>query len=97
MKTKSGTKPKKVWKFFHSAAPLLDWDDVFGNPDGFDRELELLELGRLLLLLLLLLLPLVGVLVGVLVVRELVTVGGRFVDVEVEVKVKVSVEPPRLH
>lgn len=82
MKTRSGTKPKRFWKFFQSAAPLLDWDDVLGSPDGPDREVELLELGE----------SPGSVAVEMCLVEVGVEVGTR----PVEVEVKVFAEP-RLH
>lgn len=82
MKTRSGTKPKKFWMFFQSVAPLLDWDDVLGNPDGPDTEVELLELDES---------PRI-VAVEMSLVEVGVEVGMRFVEVEVKVFAE-----PRLH
>lgn len=68
--------------FFQFVAPLLDWDDVLGNPEGPDTEVELRELDES---------PGI-VAVDMCLVEVGVEVGMRFVEVEVRVFAE-----PRLH
>jgi hypothetical protein len=67
---------------FQSVAPLLDWDEVLGSPEGPDTEVELRELDES---------PGI-VAVDMCLVEVGVEVGMRFVEVEVRVFAE-----PRLH